>query len=123
MRVRLRCYALCLDLLSRQQLWGVAAEIIRECPLEEIRKRNLVRSIYCYVEWMSKPQTGSNSWQRIVCTFLCRSPLHTTLHVATATRTWRVGGGSVTDVTSSLAGVLCGKSCDVSSSLCARGNT
>ena len=30
------------DLLSRQHLWCVAAEIIRQCPLEEIRKRNQV---------------------------------------------------------------------------------
>ena len=30
------------DLLSRQRLWCVAAEIIRQCPLEEIRKRTQV---------------------------------------------------------------------------------
>ena len=34
------------DLLSRQRLWCVAAEIIRQCPLEEIRKRNQVVILY-----------------------------------------------------------------------------
>jgi hypothetical protein len=35
-----------IDLLSRQQLWCVAAQVIRECPLDSIRKRNQESTMY-----------------------------------------------------------------------------
>jgi hypothetical protein len=52
-----------IDLLSRQHLWCVAAEIIRQCPLEEIRKRNQESTMYYTTcGYCSKSMEGGG-WQ------------------------------------------------------------
>jgi WD40 repeat protein len=52
-----------IDLLSRQRLWCVAAEIIRDCPLESIRKRSQESTMYYTTCGHCNKSMESGGWQ------------------------------------------------------------